>query len=175
MALFWRKGYEATSISDLVSHMGINRGSIYDTFGDKQKLYYAALEHYQQTANLLNPIAKLPSPLDAIRQVFENLVDEAVGDNSRYGCFAVNAAVELAGLNEQIATDSKCTIEGMTSVFQDGLERAIELGELDPQHDTLALARFLVNGVLGIRTMAKMNPDRRALNDIVATTLSVLR
>ncbi|MEM7129465.1 MAG: TetR/AcrR family transcriptional regulator [Chloroflexota bacterium] len=177
MRLFWRKGYEATSISDLVNQMGINRGSIYDTFGDKQSLYYAALDYYQQTtgSNLLNPIAELSSPLAAIRLIFANLVDEAICDDSRDGCFAVNAAMELAAHNHQIAKRSKDAIDGMTAGFQGGLERAIELGELDSERDTLGLAQFLVNGVLGIRTMAKMNPDRSALNDIVATTLSVLK
>ncbi len=176
MRLFWRKGYEATSVNDLVNHMGINRGSIYDTFGDKQSLYYAALEHYQQTAGsvAMAPIAESASPLMAIRQVFANLVDEAVCDQLRGGCFAVNAAVELAAHDSKIAEHSKGAICGMTVGFQSALARAIEMGELPTDTDTLALARFLVNGVLGIRTLTKMDPDRRMLNDIVKTTLSVL-
>lgn len=177
MRLFWQKGYEATSIQDLVDHMGINRGSLYDTFGDKHRLYLEALDHYQQgagSAATFGCIEACASPLAAIRQLFANLVEAAVSDDDRSGCFAVNASVELAARDQELAERAELSITNMEQQFLAILQQAQAKGELHGAHDLRALARFLVNGVIGIRAMAKMKPERALLEDVVKTTLSIL-
>ena len=177
MRLFWEKGYEATSIQDLVERMGINRGSLYDTFGDKHQLYLAALDRYQQREGRAAFLClEAPaSPLAAIRQTFANLVQEAMTPQGRCGCFAVNAAVELAAHDPAIASRAEATITNMEETFCHLLVQAQQNGELRSTQAPRTLARFLVNGVLGIRTLAKMKPSAELLQDVVETTLSVLQ
>lgn len=177
MRLFWEKGYEATSMQDLVERMGINRGSLYDTFGDKHQLYLAALDRYQQREGRAAFLClEAPtSPLAAIRQTFANLVQEATAPQGRCGCFAVNAAVELAANDPVIASRAEVTITNMEETFCHLLVQAQQKGELRSTQAPRALARFLVNGVLGIRTLAKMKPSAELLQDVVDTTLSILQ
>ena len=89
MTLFWQKGYEATSIQDLVDHMGIGRRSLYDTFNSKHDLFIAALDRYRDIAkeSILTPGEPLISPKAVIQEIFEGIVSEALVDRNRKGCF----------------------------------------------------------------------------------------
>lgn len=177
MRLFWEKGYEATSIQELVERLGINRGSLYDTFGGKHQLYLEALDRYQQREGKAAFVClEAPSPpLAALRQMFANLVQEATSLQGRCGCFAVNAAIELAAHDPAIAVRAEATITNMEEMFCHLLLQAQQNGELSATQTPRALARFLVNGVVGIRALTKMKPDVELLQDVVTTTLSVLK
>lgn len=177
MRLFWEKGYEATSIQNLVERMGINRGSLYDTFGDKHQLFLEALDRYQQHEGkaAFACLKAADSPLTAIRQVFTNLVQEATSPQGGCGCFVVNAAVELAERDAAIAAKAEAMITSMEEDFCHLLLQAQEVGELSAAHSPRTLARFLVNSVVGIRTLSKMKPTPKLLQDVVETTLSVLK
>lgn len=174
--LFWQKGYEATSIQALVDHLEIGRGSIYDTFGSKHGLYLAALDRYRQKQSrpTLAPLGQDLPAKEAITQVFNNLIDEALQDPKRCGCFVVNSAVELATHDRDIDAIAKESIAGMEAMFFTYLTEATARGELPDDRDWRVVARLLVNSILGIRVMAKINPDREVLSDVVSATLSLL-
>lgn len=176
MDLFWRQGYEATSIQALVDHLGIGRGSIYDTFGSKHGLYLAALDQYQkkQGRHSFAPLAQDLPPKEAIAQVFKNLVDEALQDPDRCGCFIVNSAVELAAHDLDIESRAKQAITEMEAVLFAYLSDASAQGDLPDNRDWRIVARLLVNSILGIRVMAKINPDREILSDTVSATMTLL-
>jgi TetR/AcrR family transcriptional repressor of nem operon len=176
MAIFWHKGYAATSIQDLVDYMGIGRRSLYDTFNSKHDLYVAALDRYRALARNSPMLSGEPmaSPKGAIRKIFEGFVAEAVGDRDRKGCFIVNSAVELAGLDDAVTIRSREGFRDLESIFQGLLQQAQEAKELSADQDTEALAQYLTNAVFGIRVMSKMNPDRQVLSNVVNLTLSIL-
>lgn len=175
MELFWQRGYEASSIQDLVDHMGIGRGSMYDTFGSKHDLYLAALERYQQVSHqLFAPLDEPEAGRSAIVRVFDNLVDVAVQDPHRRGCFMANSIVELAPHDPKTAECACNALAGMEEAFHRVLVRAQQAGEIGRTRDARVLARFLVNAVLGIRVLAKGNPNRELLQDVVTATLSAL-
>jgi len=98
MEAFWGRGYEATSMQDLVSCMGINRGSLYATFGDKRALFLAALRrydaHYRQ--DWLSALRQANGPKATILAAFDDAVEAALGRKGRRGCFLVNTALELS-------------------------------------------------------------------------------
>ena len=96
--LFWERGYEATSMADLVEHLGIARASIYATFGNKHDLYLKALDRYGELVDpdLLRGLAQPGPVLPAVRALVERFAREASEDGGRRGCFIVNAAVEVA-------------------------------------------------------------------------------
>src|ERR687894_167190 len=99
MEVFWSRGYEAASVGELVSHMGINRQSLYDTFGDKHSLYLAALDRYREVeGRKMFELLERPGPVKrALRRLFESVVEHALGEGERRGCFVGNATSELAG------------------------------------------------------------------------------
>ncbi len=100
--IFWSKGFEATSIQDLVDAMGINRGSIYDTFGDKAGLFDAAIQQYQNEApsQRLIDFAKSGEPRKEIQLFFSSLRKRC---SSSYGCLVTNTITEMSARDEKIA------------------------------------------------------------------------
>ncbi len=176
MQLFWRKGYEATSIKDLVVHTGINKQSLYDTFGDKHTLYLAALSIYRadnecgfdalSAANI--------STKTALHQLFENVIAEVVADSDRKGCFMNNATVELSSQNEkvgQICFDNMNTMEKRLGKL---IERGQADGEISKTLNSKTVAAFLFTAINGLRAVSKITQDKQKLEDIVKITLSIL-
>ena len=104
MEVFWEKGYKATSIDDLVDKMGIQRGSIYNTFGDKRALFLSAVEHYgdEVTSKTLKVLEAKGSPTGNIKKFFNTIVSTPPGRRSR-GCLISNTVVELAPHDEEVA------------------------------------------------------------------------
>lgn len=176
MTLFWQKGYTATSVQNLVDHLGIRPRSLYDTFTSKHDLFIAALGRYramraEQTSTVRE---SLSSPITIIRKMFEGFATEAVTDRDRKGCFFVNSAVELAGQDKIVALKSKETYQNMEFVFQSLLEQAQQADEISADKDIKGLAQYLTNTMFGIRVMAKMNPDKEVLANVIKFTLSSL-
>ena len=176
MQVFWSQGYECTSVQDLVDAMGINRGSIYATFGDKHGLHVAALDRFysQEIGPMLAPLERPGSVRAALREIFMTIVDRAALQRDRRGWMISNAAVELcpgdADVGEIVAKGLK-RVEG---TLHQALVRAKEAGELRPHHEPRALARYLVNSLNGLGVVTKAISDPETLRDIVDVTLSVL-
>src|SRR5467141_1819369 len=103
MEVFWSRGYEAASIQDLVGAMGINRQSLYDTFGDKHSLYLSALETYrqEQEQNLLALLDPPGSIKQKLQMVCDKVIEESVTDKTHRGCFMNNAFVEMVPRDAQ--------------------------------------------------------------------------
>lgn len=176
MEVFWSRGYEGASIQDLVGHMGINRQSIYDTFGDKHALYQQALERYRQVEGrrLVELLEQPGSVKTSLRQVFGDVVEKALGDGERRGCFMGNATSELAGRCKETASRTCSNMLTMEDAFYHALLRGKQQGEINEVRDPRAAARFFYCTLQGLVLMAKARPDRQALNDVVKVTLSVL-
>jgi TetR/AcrR family transcriptional repressor of nem operon len=176
MEVFWSRGYQGASIEDLVQHMGINRQSIYDTFGDKHALFLQALDRYReiQSRKVFEVLERPGSMKKNLRQLFEEAVARALSAEGRRGCFVGNSMSELAGRCKETATRTCNSVAAAEKIFQRALERGREQGDLPRVRDTRAVARFLYSSLQGLLLMAKATHDRRLLNDVVKVTLSVL-
>jgi TetR/AcrR family transcriptional repressor of nem operon len=175
MEVFWSRGYEASSIEDLVRHMGVNRQSIYDTFGDKHALYLKALDRYREVENRkLFELFERGSVKKALRQLFTGGVEGLLCDKERRGCFMGNAMSELAGRCKETAARSCSNMAAMEEAFYAALMRGRKEGELKGVREPRAVARFLYSSLQGLTLMAKAKPDRKTLEDVVNVTLSVL-
>ena len=97
MEVFWMRGYEGTSIQDLVKYMGINRQSHYDTFGDKHSLFLQSLDRYReiQSRKVFDVLERPGSVKKNLRQLFEEVVTPALSAEGRRGCFVGNSMSEL--------------------------------------------------------------------------------
>jgi len=176
MNMFWYKGYEATSVQDLINCMGINRGSLYDTFGDKHSLFLAALDRYRDSTvnERLKVLERSPSGLEAIRQFFYEMVEIRTTDQGYQGCLMVNSMVELALHDDEAAGRVASHAMRFEEAFYRALTRARKHGEIGDEKNLRALARFLASSINGICVMAKISPDVYALKDIADVSLSVL-
>jgi TetR/AcrR family transcriptional repressor of nem operon len=176
METFWRYGYEGTSIQDLVETMGINRGSLYDTFGDKRSLFLAAIAHYDETV-VERIVTRLETP-DAAKQAiidhFEDLIERAASDKTRRGCLLTNTAIELCPHDADTAKRIATNLERIENAFYHALQRAVAKGELKNTENLHALARYLTCTLQGLRVICKVNPNREILQDITQIALSIL-
>jgi len=176
MEVFWSRGYEAASIGDLIKHMGINRQSLYDTFGDKHTLYLLALDRYREVESrrTFELLEQPGSVKKSLRQLFEGTVEKALCDEQRRGCFMGNATSELAGRCKETAARTRSNMASMQETLYRALLRGKKEGELKGVRDPRAVARFLYSSLQGLVLVAKATQDRKTLDDVVKVTLSVL-
>jgi TetR/AcrR family transcriptional repressor of nem operon len=174
--VFWSRGYEATSIRHLVAGMGIQRGSLYGAFGDKRRLFFAAIERYDRvvTSRLLETLDAPGSGVDAIRKFFRLKVKLCLDPGRPRGCLVTNSTAELGSRDRGTAARMGAVLAKIEAAFHRAVLRAQKAGEIDPARNARALARFLTSSAQGLSVMAKTSPDRAVLDDIVKVTLAAL-
>ncbi|MBP1311870.1 TetR/AcrR family transcriptional repressor of nem operon [Paenibacillus sp. 1182] len=177
MQIFWEKGYEATSLSDLTSRMEIQRPSIYSTFGGKKELFEAALRKYMMSrASLIRTkLQSIPSVKEAFRTFFEDVVEEEYAENPRKGCFCINTMVELAPHDEKFEVLTREHQMYLSVIFQETIERGIQSGELEVRLDAKAVSQALVVSLIGMTVMIKSRPERSFINNTIEVTLTLLK
>lgn len=175
MGVFWQRGYEATSIDDLVKATGINRGSIYGTFGDKKGLFLAAVDHYTTTvaAPLIAELSE-PDPRRAIQGMFESIIHRTSNLSFPRGCLYTNSSLECPTAGDEIARRITERVAELESAIYQNLRNAQLAGLLDPDRDPKALARFFISVVHGMNVLNKTSGDRDVLKDVVRVAMSVL-
>ncbi|MFJ6082488.1 TetR/AcrR family transcriptional regulator [Streptomyces sp. NPDC092369] len=177
LELFWRRGYEATSMSDLVAHLGIGRASLYATFGSKHELYLKALDRYDRAG--LPPIVRelsQPGPaLPAVRAVVRRYASEAADDQLRLnGCMVTNTAAELAPHDPAAARRVERNWDQLETVLHSALVRAQAQDELPADRDPLTLARMLLVLMQGLRVVGKASADPARVRDAAEQALRLL-
>jgi len=174
--LFWYKGYNGTSMQDLVDGLGISRSSLYDTYGDKHALFIKALERYKELASgkMCNIVSNTASAKEAIKQLFEFTTIELLSDDQHKGCFMVNTAVEVAPHDKEVGNLVCQNDQQLEDAFYQAIKKGQQSGEISSRQDARALARFIFNSVKGIRVSAKSTSDKRIFDDIIKLTMSVL-
>lgn len=181
MELFWEKGYYDTSVQDLVDHLGINRASIYDTFGGKDELFFSALKLYRnQNEGPVKGIHYRPGELHQILRAFwDGVLNDCLGEGAQKGCFIANSTIDLSAKEETISHQvfelAQKNMEGFVSKFEQLFREAKTAGELQPETSPRALARYMFNTVNGLRIIARADNRREVLEDIIDTALLAVR
>ena len=174
--LFWRRGYGGTSLNDLETEMGIGRTSIYGTFGGKENLFLEAVDHYDATysVKLRTALAAGGGVRVAIERYFDELLIAFADPDLPLGCLITNVAVEgdrgATRLGRKIASSIARTEDVFYRLFRDGQAA----GEVEPEVDARALARFFVTITHGLSTLAKGLPSASSLQDVVDVVLGDL-
>ena len=176
MYAFLHHGYEGTSMQTLVSAMGINRGSIYDTFKDKRSLFLAAIAHYESTVvkNMIGSLMASDASKQTITDLFRGLVVAMAKEENCYGCLVTNSAVELSPHDAEARNQIDTYFCQIVSSFKQALAKAQTKGEIKNDLDLDAVAKYLTCSLQGLRVMGKVNRDRQSLDSIVDIILSVL-
>jgi TetR/AcrR family transcriptional repressor of nem operon len=177
MDLFWRQGYEATSVQDLVCELGVSRSSLYATFGDKDRLFQTALQRYcRAEAGPRHDLLHGDGPvLAAVRELLEGIAAAPAVHPDRRGCLVVNAAMERVPADATTATAVAAQLGRFEEALLGALAHGQARGELDHDQDARALARFLVTVVQGMRVVGKAATDPRMLDDVVEVALGAIR
>ncbi|MFB7505231.1 TetR/AcrR family transcriptional regulator [Streptomyces broussonetiae] len=177
LELFWRRGYEATSMADLVDRLGIGRASLYATFGSKHELYLKALERYAQAGHT-RTVRELSRPgpaLPAVRAVVRRFAAEAAEEPGRLdGCLITNTAAELAPHDPAAARRVERSWDHLETLLHAALVRAQSQDELPADRDPLALARMLVVLMQGLRVVGKASADPARVRDAAEQALMLL-
>lgn len=173
---FWRDGYEATSVRDLAAEMGIAGPSLYNAFGDKRSLFREVLLRYAERsmrARVAQLEAALP-PKEAVRAFVEGVVERSLDDPDRRGCLLVNSALEVAPHDAALGTEIAARLGEIEAFFRRAIAAAQAEGSTPPDRDPADLARLLLGVVLGVRVLARSNPQRDLLQGVARPALALL-
>jgi TetR/AcrR family transcriptional regulator, transcriptional repressor for nem operon len=177
MGAFWVRGYEATSLNDLMQAMGLQKGSIYKAFGDKHALFLSALRHYldKMYEAQRETLATATSPRAALQAWLDRLIEASPAEGgSCRGCLAVNTLVELGPHDEEARRVLEAHFERVRALVMEQIRRGQEQGEVRRDVDAATFARFLmtvVAGLFGGLKGALTKADARRLAD---TTLQLM-
>jgi AcrR family transcriptional regulator len=171
MRVFWEKGYEGTSMSDLVTATGLLKGSLYAAFGDKRSLYRRALAHYDRTlvAAGVAILRGSGSAYERIERFLQSPIDAVARKNDRRGCFLCNAAIDQAVTDPEIGQEVNASINRL----EQALHRVLAEGRMGSNGVTdRARARHLLAVYLGLRVLARAGQPIETLNDVKQSALA---
>ena len=174
MELFWRRGYHATSLTDLTEHLGIGRASLYATFGSKHELYVRALDRYRctRTPSPVEVLARPGPALPAIRTLLDTWASTAATGPS--GCLMVNAAVERQPDDRDVAAQLHVSWDELEDALSSALCRAADGGEIAPDAAPRPLARLLLVVMQGMQVLRRCEDQSARLRDAADQAFALL-
>ena len=172
---FWRFGYEATSVKDLIEETGLTAASLYNAYGDKRGLFRASLDRYvnEGVGNRIRRCEALP-PLEAIHTFFDEILSRSLRDRQHKGCMLVNSALEVAPHDAEFQK----IIAGVLSRIESFFLRRITAGQanrtITQSLPAEVLARHLLGVLMGVRVLARVRPEKALLEGVIAPALAQL-
>lgn len=174
MDVFWSNGYEGASAQELVEHTGLGRGSLYNAFGSKLRLYHEALARYQEQGfQAQSRILNSPGTVkDRLRALMRWGIETDLDPTKRRGCMALHAALERSGKDPKVAQINHDYItrleQALCSLFTTGQHN----GEIAVVHEPLVLARAFLSSYYGLRLLGRSMPERSFLENVMEGTLA---
>jgi len=176
MSVFWSKGYAATSTDDLLEAMKIGRQSMYDTFGDKRRLYVEALRRYQleSVAGHIKRLRSTASPLAGIEALVVGVISSDRTTREK-GCMGVGAICEFGNADTELAQLRVKSGGMLRKVLVERLQDAQAAGEIGETVDIERAARFVETTMFGLQVAARAGESTRSLRDMAAFAIAGLR
>ncbi len=174
--LFWQHGFDGVAMQDVCAATGLNPGSLYAAFGDKQGMFVQAMQRYIQSVSqqAIERLHRQSSAMAGIRDYFAALVDAMVDGKRQWGCLVTNTVVAFATREPAIAEAFRLHLTRLEAAFASAIERAKQAGEVDPGVATTAAAAFLVCTVQGLNVLARTRPGRATLEQVCVHALRSL-
>lgn len=176
MRVFWAKGFAATSTDDLTEAMGIGRQSLYNAFGDKRRLYLAALAHYQQES-VASHVRRLTNPSSPIAGIQALLLGLVVDDDEErsLGCMGVGAACEFGVSDPELVRLRQQSRPLLHARLIERLREGQAAREIDSEMDANEAASFIEMTMTGIQLAARAGASAKELRKIARFALSRLK
>ena len=173
--VFWKKGFNSTSMNDLVEATGLNKHSMYGEFKSKEGLFLACIDNYvnKSTKSIADILAEKPLGIRNIKAFFENRIEYASSGECD-GCLLVNTAVEGKTLNDKLNKIVNNNLHGQRTIFYACLRAAQENGKIPKEKDCKMLADYLMCFLEGLMVMGKTNPTKKSVSKIMDTVMQVI-
>ncbi|MFT5861406.1 MAG: TetR/AcrR family transcriptional repressor of nem operon [Flavobacteriales bacterium] len=174
--LFWNKGYNGTSMQDLVETTGLNRSSLYNSFGNKQSLYEMVLKKYQEDSKSLfqDALLRAGNPSEAIRNIFENALENMIKDVDQKGCFSLNCKAELSRTGGTVRSLLEHNEAGSLKLFKNLVQEGQDHEVINNENTAEDYAYYLYSAFQGLRMTGMLINDRSKLQKIIDTTVEKL-
>jgi len=173
MRLFWEHGFDGTSMSELTEAMGINRRSVYATFGNKEALFTATLERYLAgPGGFVDKARALPTAQEVAEAFLRGSVEAFTSSDRPSGCMAVQSALTCSDAAATVRSDLAARRAAGVEAFRERFDRAQLEGDMPSDVDTQALASYIVALSNGISVQANSGTGREALSRMVDFVLS---
>lgn len=172
---FWSRGYEATSMRDLIERTGLTGASLYNAFGDKRALYRASLDRYV-AGSISERIrrCRAMAPRAGLEAFFAEILDRSLGDREHKGCMLVNAALDVAPHDAEFQRAIAAVLVGIEAFFLASLRAGQADGSIADVLPAEDLARHLLGVLMGVRVLARVRPEPALLQGAVAAAFALL-
>ncbi|MEU3527615.1 TetR/AcrR family transcriptional regulator [Streptomyces sp. NPDC038707] len=176
MHTFWRRGYEATSTRDLAESTGMGLSSLSNAFGDKRQLYLRALRRYYDTNTAVQTeLLGRPGPVkERVRNLMVQAIDTDLANPPSAGCLIINASTERANTDPEVAQEVRRHFTTVERALRAALAEGQRGGEITRDQDAATLTHHVLTSYYGLRVLARVQPDRTALMNVVETLLATL-
>lgn len=176
MLVFWRRGYQATTLAHLLTAMRLSKSSFYETFGTKRDLLLTAMRRYAASGmgGLIAPLLAPDASRPAIEATLANMVRHARSPAGKRGCLVNNTLGEVAPNDPVVFAATRAVLEQLEALLVAVVARAQDRGEITRKESARALARFLATTFGGLNLVAKARPDKTTLDEVVRITLRAL-
>lgn len=173
--LFWKKGYEATNLEELLRTMGIGKGSMYHNFGNKREVFKLALNRFNQNfvASLEADISRSKDPVAFIRDFFRGIPRQSAEEHKK-GCFLGNTVAELACIDPGLEKLAIEHLERIEQIFYKYIKEGQHSGKVKSKTDARVLALHLINLWNGINITRRMYPNAKDLLPLIEIQLKVI-
>ncbi len=172
---FWIRGYEATSVRELIEKTGITGASLYNAFGDKRALYQKALDHYVEGSigERIRRCREL-APHEAIRAFFADILKRSLSDRQHKGCMLVNAALDVTPDDPESQKMVATALVRIETFFLECVRTGQADGTITRSLPAKDLAHHLLGTLMGLRVLARVRPERKLLEGVVSAALALL-
>ena len=177
MEVFWRKGYEAASMTNLLSAMDLSKSSLYQTFGSKQQLFERCLGRYANWLykNQAKQLEESTSGYGFIENFLNSIANTAQSPEGKKGCLMVNSTIEFGQKDPIIAAAIADNLQLFSKLYMDAVKRAQKEGDISPDADPQVITNYLHVSISGLRTMVKAGADRKSVKATIALILKAIR
>lgn len=175
-SIFHQKGYNGTSIDEILKATGLSRSSLYDSFKDKHSLYLQALEFYKNRENDFYQTvnANTSTGLQKIEQLFQGVVNHLIEHPEDNGCLMVNAAAEMSKKCEKTAQVVCNNKDDVQELFTLWLTEAVNDQSLHLQKAPATYGPFLFNALCGLKVLSQSGGSKSELENVVKVTIAAL-
>ena len=176
MLVFWEKGYEGTSIHDLEQAMGLNRTSIYNTFGNKRALFNRVMLCYKESvmSALFAELHNAPNIKEGVRRLLYGALDIHFDEENPGGCLMVLSMLEENQHDDQAKAEMQAAFHNLKNTVQSLLNKAKKAGELSPDLDAGGTATTIATTMSGMMVLGKANFSKAALKKTINQVVSLL-
>ena len=176
MHVFWARGYEAASLSELLEAMGVGRKSLYDTFGNKRSLFLKALEYYAQTVikSMRDQLSAPGSAIANIEQVLQAM-EKAHAMPASQGCMLGTNMADFNSCDPEMGSVLRCYLKQLEDAYCKALTRAQAVGEVSPSANPRDLARMILCTTQGMALMGRVVDDETQFRSVVKSVMALLK